>query len=93
MQPHLTLFGGRDPNPATNDPVVAAAVRFAAQSNPTAGASGPVYTGVGQDAQVVRILATAQGPGDAQAGLKAIVRVSPSLPHGYTILTWRTGAS
>jgi general secretion pathway protein K len=92
MQPHLTLFGGREPNPATGDPVVAAAVRFADQSNSTPGASGPIYTGVGQDARVVRIVATAQGPGNARAHATAIVRVSSSSANGYTILSWRTGA-
>jgi general secretion pathway protein K len=92
IRPHLTLFGGRDPSSATSDPVVAVAMRFADQSNSTPGASGPVYTGVGQDARVVRILATAQGPGNAQAHAAAIVRISASSAHGYTILSWRTGA-
>lgn len=92
IQPHVTLFGGREPNLATSDPIVAAAIRFADQSNSTPGVSGPVYTGVGQDARVVRILATAKGPGSAQADTTAIVRISSSSANGYTILSWRTGA-
>jgi len=92
MRPHLTLFGGREPNPATNDPVVAAAIRFADQSNSTPGASGPIYTGVGQDARVVRIVATARGPGNARAQTTVIVRVTSSSANGYTILSWRSGA-
>lgn len=91
MRPHLTLFGGREPNSATSDPVVAAAIRFADQSNSTPGASGPVYTGVGQDARIVRILATAQGPGKAHSHAAAIVRISASSARGYTILSWSTG--
>lgn len=92
MRPHLTLFGGREPNLTTSDAVVAAAIRFADQSNSTPGAGGPIYTGVGQDARVVRIFATAQGPGNAQARATATVRISSSSAQGYTILSWRTGA-
>lgn len=91
MRPHLTLFGGRQPNPATTDPVVAAAIRFADRSNPTIGASGPVFTGVGQDARVVRILAQAQGPGRATANAAVIVRVTSSSARGYSVLSWRSG--
>lgn len=91
VQPHLTLFGGRQPNPATNDLAVAAAIRFADQSNSTIGASGPVFTGVGQDARVVRIFALAQGPGHSKANATAIVRVSSSSARGYSVLSWRSG--
>ena len=91
MRPHLTLFGGRRPNPATTDPSVAAAIRFADQSNLSVGASGPVFTGVGQDARVVRILALAQGPGRAKADTTAIVRITSSAVRGYAVLSWRNG--
>lgn len=91
MRPHLTLFGRREPNPATIDPAVAAAIRFAAQSNATTSASGPVFTGVGQDARVVRILAQAQGPGHSKVDTTAIVRITSSAVRGYSVLSWRNG--
>lgn len=87
MRPHLTLFGGRDPSPDTTDPVVAAAMRFADQSNATIGATGPIFTGVGQDARVVRVFITARGPGRAVVHKTAIVRISSSSANGYTVLS------
>jgi len=83
IRPHLTLFGGRDPNAASADPIVAAAKHFADQ----AGASGPIFTGVGMDAQTVRILVSARGPGDTQAAFVAIVRINPT-DGSYSILEW-----
>jgi len=92
IRPHLTLFGGRDPDRATSDPVVAAAIRLADQSNGQASAGTPIFTGVGQDARVVRIFASAQGPGNAEAHTTAIVRISSASAHGYTVLSWRGGS-
>jgi general secretion pathway protein K len=83
IRPHLSLFGGREPNAASADPIVAAAKRFADRS----GASGPIFTGVGMDAQTVRILVSAHGPGDTQAAFMVIVRINPS-DGGYSILEW-----
>lgn len=91
MRPHLTLFGGREPNPATIDPAVAAAIRFADQSSSTTGASGPVFTGVGQGARVFRIVAQAQGPGHSKVISTAIVRITSSSVKGYSVLSWRNG--
>lgn len=88
MRPHLTLFGAREPNATTTDPIVAAAIRFAARPGAAMGASGPILTGVGQDARVVRIYASARGPGSAQARTTAIVRISASSANGYSVLSW-----
>ncbi|MFZ2005066.1 MAG: hypothetical protein WB697_24720 [Stellaceae bacterium] len=92
MRPHLTLFGGREPDRATTDPIVAAAMRFADQSTTGDSAAGPVFTGVGQDARVVRIFTSARGPGSAQAHTTAIVRISSSSADGFTVLSWRSTA-
>jgi general secretion pathway protein K len=91
MRPHLTLFGGRQPDPATIDPVVAAAIRFADQSSSTTAASGPIFTGVGQDARVFRILAVAQGPGRSKVNNTIIVRITSSSVRGYSVLSWQSG--
>jgi general secretion pathway protein K len=87
IRPHLTLFGGREPNSTTTDPIVAAAARYAHQTNTTV-ASAPVFSGVGQDAHVVRSLASAQGPGAAVAHSEVIVRIGSSEARGYAILSW-----
>ncbi len=84
IRPHLTLFGGRDPNVANVDPIVAAAKRFADQS----GSSGPIFSGVGVDAQIVRIRVSAHGPGNTEVASIVIVRIDPS-DGGYSILEWR----
>jgi general secretion pathway protein K len=84
IRPHLTLFGGRDPNAASADPIVAAAQRFADQS----GSSGPIFSGIGVDAQIVRILVSVHGPGNSQAAFTVVVRINPS-DGGYSILEWR----
>jgi len=89
MRPHLTIFGGREPNSTTTDPIVAAAARYAHQTNAAVTASAPIFSGVGQDARVVRILATAQGPGAAVAHSEVIVRIGSSEAPGYAILSWR----
>jgi general secretion pathway protein K len=84
IRPHLTLFGGRDPNAASADPIVAAAQRFADQS----ASSGPIFSGVGADAQIVRILVSAHGPGNTEVASTVIVRINSS-DGGYSILEWR----
>jgi general secretion pathway protein K len=84
ISPHLTLFGGREPSAATTDPIVAAAQRFASQTAST----GPIFSGIGADAQIVRILVSARGPGNTEFALTVIVRVNSS-DDGYSILEWR----
>jgi general secretion pathway protein K len=84
IRPHLTLFGPPEPNPATTDPVVAAAL---ALSSP---ASQPVVQ-PGQaspDNLTVRITALASGPGNARATRTAVVRTAVTLPQGYAVLAW-----
>ena len=90
MRPHLTLFGSREPNPVTTDPIVAVAARYASQANATINASTPIFSGVGQDARIVRVLASALGPGGAVAHSTVIVRVSSSERRGYAILSWQS---
>jgi general secretion pathway protein K len=85
IRSHLTLFGGREPNAASADPIVAAAQRFANQS----GSSGPIFSGVGVDAQIVRISVSADGPGNTQVAFTVIVRINSS-DGGYSILEWRS---
>ena len=84
IRPHLTLFGGREPNAASADPIVAAAQRFANQSS----SSAPIFSGVAVDAQIIRILVSAHGPGNTEAAFSVIVRISP-LDSGYSVLEWR----
>jgi general secretion pathway protein K len=91
MRPHLTLFGGRQPDAATTDPIVAAATRFADQTNSAVSGGGPILSGIGADARVIRILTSARGPGHAMANSTVIVRINGSDVHGYSILSWRNG--
>ena len=92
IRPHLTLFGPAEPNPATTDPVVAAALALTS----TAGSSTtgqPVVQPVPAtppDALTVRITALAAGPGNARVTRTAVVRTGASLPQGYTMLAWGT---
>jgi general secretion pathway protein K len=84
IRPHLTLFGPPEPNSATTDPVVAAAL---ALSLP---ASQPVVqpSQTSPDALTVRITALAAGPGNAGVTRTAVVRTGATLPQGYTVLAW-----
>jgi hypothetical protein len=84
IRPHLTLFGGREPNAASADPIVAAAQHFANQLS----SSGPIFSGIGVDAQVVRILVSAHGPGKTEAACTVIVRINATTDSGYSILEW-----
>jgi general secretion pathway protein K len=87
IRPHLTLFGPPEPNLATTDPVVAAAVALAStgpsvpQAVPQAGQTPP-------EAATVRITALASGPGNARVNRTAVVRLGTALPRGYAVLAW-----
>ena len=84
IRPHLTLFGPPQPNPASGDPVVSAALATIAQTVPT-----PVALNQpSPDQLTVRITATAFGPDNARIKRTAIVRVGAGLPGGYMVLAW-----
>jgi general secretion pathway protein K len=86
IRPHLTLFGPPEPNPATTDPVVAAAL---ALSLPT-GQPTVQPSQTSPDALTVRITALAFGPGNARVTRTAVVRTGATLPQGYAVLAWGT---
>ncbi len=86
LRPHLTLYGPAEPNPNSPDPVVAAALARL----PHTGDSQLPADQQGADLQTVRIIATAQGPGNARVVRTAIVQVGAMLPSGYNILAWRS---
>ncbi len=71
IRPHLTLFGPSEPNPASADPIVAAAL---AAISPAAQAPVPANQPP-PDLLTVRITASALGPGNARVMKTAIVRV------------------
>ncbi len=89
IRPHLTLFGPPEPNPATTDPVVAAALALSSTtgSSPT---GQPVVqpSQAPPDALTVRITALASGPGNARVTRTAVVRTGATLPQGYAVLAW-----
>ena len=84
IRPHLTLYGPPEPNPASTDPVVAAAVSMASpvQTVATPAAQTP------PDLLTVRITAVASGPGNARVIRSAVVRIGPALPNGYSVAAW-----
>lgn len=84
IRPHLTLYGPPEPNPASADPLVAAAL---AQISPISQAPAPANQPLA-DLVTARIKASAFGPGNARVTKTAIVRVGPALPGGYTVLAW-----
>jgi general secretion pathway protein K len=89
IRPHLTLFGPPEPNPATTDPVVAAALAFSARQvgsapSPAGSATPELLT--------IRITALASGPGNAHVIRTAVVRLGPTSPQGYSILAWGSSA-
>lgn len=86
IRPHLTLFGPSEPNPATADPVVAAAAALSAQGSPVA----PPVNQVPQDQLTTRITAAASGPGNARVIRFAVAQTGPTLPQAYTVLAWGT---
>jgi general secretion pathway protein K len=88
LRPHLTLLGPPIPDPNTADAAVAAALVLAdrlaigAAARPTAAA---VVT--------VRIVAVAQGPGEALVTRAAVARIDPRAPDGYVVLAWTEGGA
>jgi general secretion pathway protein K len=89
IRPHLTLFGPPSPNPATADPVVAAALTLSLSAAP-----GQLATPVNQPAAellTLRITALASGPGNARVVRTGVVRIGAALPQGYTMLAWGSG--
>jgi general secretion pathway protein K len=84
IRPHLTLFGPAQPNPASADPVVVAAL--AATAEPMQAQVSPNQPP--PDLRTLRITATAFGPGNARVARSAIVRVGAMLPGGYAVLAW-----
>jgi general secretion pathway protein K len=90
IRPHLTLFGPPEPNPATTDPVVAAALKLALpQTNQAAPPTNPAIA----DILTLRITAAAAGPGNARVLRAAIVRAGANLPQGYNVLAWGDAAT
>jgi general secretion pathway protein K len=85
IRPHLTLFGPQEPNPATTDPVVAAALAMTSTAGQPVVQPGPA---VAPDALMVRITALAAGPGNARVTRTAVVRTAVTLPQGYAVLAW-----
>lgn len=88
IRPHLTLFGPAEPNLATADRVVAATLALLQPANPGAPPANPAN----QDQLIVRITATAFGPGNARVIRVAVVRIGAALPQGYATLAWENGA-
>jgi general secretion pathway protein K len=85
IRPHLTLFGPAQPNPLNADPIVMAAL-----SQTQAGSQIPAPANQAAETPVmVRVMATALGPGNARVQRSAIVRVGAALPGGYIVLAWR----
>ena len=84
IRPHLTLFGPPQPNLASADPVVAAALATIPQA-PQALVSPNQPP---PDMIIVRITATAFGPSNARVTKSAIVRVGATMPGGYAVLAW-----
>jgi hypothetical protein len=89
IRPHLTLFGPPEPNPATTDPVVAAALALTSTigSSPT-GQQAVQPSQTPSDNLMVRITALASGPGNARVIRTAVVRTGATLPQGYAVLAW-----
>ena len=84
IRPHLTLFGPPEPNPASTDPVVAAALAAIGQAP-----QAPTAANQSQPQMLTaRITASAFGPSNARLTRVAIVRIWALLPHGYTVLSW-----
>jgi general secretion pathway protein K len=85
IRPHLTLFGPPEPDPATTDPVVAAALALSARQ------AGPAPLPAGSatpELMIIRITALASGPGNAHVIRTAVVRIGPNSPQGYSVLAW-----
>ena len=83
IRPHLTLYGPPQPNAATVDPIVAAALTAASQAEIAPSPLQPP-----PDVLTTRITANAFGPGNASVTRFAIVRLGAALPSGYQVLAW-----
>ena len=84
IRPHLTLFGPPQPNPATADPVVAAALASMPQI-----ASAPVPPNQPQaEMLTARITATAFGQDNARVRKTAVVSIGAMLVGGYVVRAW-----
>ena len=91
IRPHLTLFGPPEPNPATTDPVVAAALALSSTTGSLPARQPIVQPGqASPDNLTVRITALASGPGNARVTRTAVVRTAGTLPQGYAVLAWGT---
>src|SRR5437773_2437588 len=91
IRPHLTLFGPPEPNPATTDPVVAAALALSSTTGSLPARQPIVQAGqASPDNLTVRITALASGPGNARVTRTAVVRTAGTLPQGYAVLAWGT---
>ncbi|HEX4616399.1 MAG TPA: hypothetical protein VH230_10860 [Stellaceae bacterium] len=89
IRPHLTLFGPPEPNPATMDPVVAAALTQTSTIGSSTAGQPVVQPGQpSPDSLIVRITALASGPGNARMTRTAVVRTGATLPQGYAVLAW-----
>jgi general secretion pathway protein K len=84
IRPHLTMFGPPEPNPASTDPVVAAALALSSPASQSVAQPGQASP----DNLTVRITALASGPGNARVTRTAVVRTGATLPQGYAVLAW-----
>src|SRR5438270_50710 len=91
IRPHLTLFGPPEPNPATTDPVVAAALALSSTTGSLPARQPIVQPGqASPDNLTVRITALASGPGNARVTRTAVGRTAGTLPQGSDVLAWGT---
>ena len=88
IRPHLTLFGPPEPDLATTDPIVAAALALVSRQ---AGPTGLIPGSATLEQLTVRITALASGPGGARVVRTAVVRLGATSPQGYNILAWGNG--
>ncbi len=88
VRPHLSLFAPRDPDPAYADPVVAAAIATT-NGKTFANNTGPLtLPKIETDNLIVRIIAVARGPGNAEARRTVIAHVGSAASLTYSILSW-----
>lgn len=81
LAPHLTLYSDGDPDPASADPVVQAALRDL----------GTAAVASEAESRVVRITAMARRPNAARVTRRAIIQIGPSPNRrGWRVLMWDT---
>ena len=81
LAPHLTLYSDGDPDPASADPIVRAALRDL----------GAIAVASETESRVVRITAIARRLNGARATRRAIIQVGPSPNRrGWRVLVWDT---